>query len=153
MKKNGGPGNLRTAPSVISAPAEKLAAQSVPPLPQLMPGGEEVMFTIPSPDSITLIVKPLALVNVAAHIASAVRLIVVVVAVPEQAPLHPENTEPMFGDAVSCTEPLNNPIWLEHAGPQLTPVGADITVPVPSPPLLIVKLFKIRRANRDRCTQ
>jgi hypothetical protein len=54
------------------------------------------------------------------------------VPVPEHAPLHPANTEPIAGVGVSVTTiPLSN--LALHVIPQLIPLGVDVTVPLPVP--------------------
>jgi hypothetical protein len=55
-----------------------------------------------------------------------------VVAVPEQAPLQPENALPAVGAAVSVTlVPLAN-VWLHPLEPeQLIPAGLEVTAPLP----------------------
>lgn len=76
-------------------------------------------------------VPPLRL-NVAVTARAAVMETVHVVAEPEQAPLHPANTEPDTGAAVNVTEaPLLNAKL--HNVPQLMPAGDEVTVPLPLP--------------------
>ena len=53
---------------------------------------------------------------------------------PEQAPLHPEKTEPARGDAVKVTVvPLGKEAL--QVVPQLIPAGVLVTVPLPVPAL------------------
>ena len=52
--------------------------------------------------------------------------------VPEHAPDHPENVEPVAGVAVRVTE-LPASKACEHVAPQLIPAGLDVTVPEPDP--------------------
>lgn len=63
-------------------------------------------------------------------------------AVPEQAPLHPEKIDPELATAVSVTEvPLAKLAVLdEQVEPQLIPVGELVTVPEPVPAFVTVKL-------------
>jgi hypothetical protein len=57
--------------------------------------------------------------------------------VPVQAPLQPVNVEPVAGVAVKVTElPLANEA--AHVAPQVIPVGALVTVPLPVPDLVTV---------------
>ena len=62
------------------------------------------------------------------------------VPVPEQPlPLQPLNVEPVAGAAVRVTTvPLANAA--EHIAPQAMPAGAMVTVPVPAPDLLTVRV-------------
>jgi hypothetical protein len=53
-------------------------------------------------------------------------------AVPVQAPLQPANVEPLAAAVLSVTEVPLAKLAL-HVVPQLTPEGADVTVPVPVP--------------------
>jgi len=54
--------------------------------------------------------------------------------VPTQAPLHPVNVDPDAADAVRVTfVPMGNGTDWEHATPQETPPGLDITFPLPFP--------------------
>jgi len=56
------------------------------------------------------------------------------VPVPEQPPPdQPANSDPPEGVAVSVTVPLPLGNSAEHVAPQVMPVGADATVPVPPP--------------------
>jgi hypothetical protein len=56
-----------------------------------------------------------------------------VVAVPEQAPLQPENALPVAGAAVSVTLVPAANVWLHPVEPpvQLMPAGVELTLPVP----------------------
>ena len=56
-------------------------------------------------------------------------------AVPLQAPLQPANTEPLAAAAVTVTEVPVAKLALQ-AVPQFTPVGDEVTVPVPVPALV-----------------
>jgi hypothetical protein len=59
--------------------------------------------------------------------------------VPEQAPDHPEKTEPFAGVAVSMTFAPVAYAW-EHVEPQLMPAGVELTVPDPLPMVATVKV-------------
>lgn len=52
--------------------------------------------------------------------------------VPEHAPVHPEKTDPVAGVAVSVTAVPELKVAVQ-VEPQLTPAGAEETVPVPVP--------------------
>jgi hypothetical protein len=70
-------------------------------------------------------------------------LTVQVVDVPLQAPLQPENTEPVVGVAVSVTAvPCAN--CVEHVEPQLIPAGALVTVPEPEPSRVTNNVYVLR---------
>ncbi len=63
-----------------------------------------------------------------------------VAAVPEQAPPHPANVEPDAAAAVSVTlVPLS--YSAEHADPQSTPAGEEVTVPEPVPALVTERAY------------
>lgn len=65
----------------------------------------------------------------------AASMVRVQLAVPEQAPLQPEKTEPLAGVGVRVTEaPLVTEA--EQLAPQLIPAGLLVTVPLPVPALL-----------------
>src|SRR5262249_48034074 len=53
--------------------------------------------------------------------------------VPVQAPLQPENVEPLAAAAVKVTAVPNVPT---HVAPQLIPAGLDVMVPAPAPVLV-----------------
>jgi hypothetical protein len=53
-------------------------------------------------------------------------------ALPVQAPLQPEKTDPSAACAVSVTE-VPGAKSAEHAAPQEIPAGLEVTVPAPSP--------------------
>ena len=59
-----------------------------------------------------------------------------VAAEPEQLPPHPENEEPEAGVAVSVTFDESAKL-AEQAVPQSIPAGAEVTVPLPVPSLVI----------------
>ena len=62
------------------------------------------------------------------------------VPVPVQAPLQPVKVEPDAAAAVRVTlVPLLK--FVLHVLPQLTPLGEELTVPVPVPPLVIVNVY------------
>jgi hypothetical protein len=62
------------------------------------------------------------------------------VPVPEHAPDHPENVEPLAADAVSATEvPL---LYASlQSDPQLIPAGDEVTVPPPVPAFDTVSVY------------
>jgi hypothetical protein len=55
------------------------------------------------------------------------------VVVPEHAPLHPENANPVPGAAFSVTLVPAANVWLHPVEPpvQLMPAGVELTLPVP----------------------
>jgi len=73
--------------------------------------------------------------------------------VPEQAPDHPENVEPVAGVSMSVTGvPAGK--FAEQVVAQFIPVGEEVTVPVPVPALVSVSVnsagaagFRVRVAN------
>jgi hypothetical protein len=120
---------LGVAVSVTTVPAVKLLVQVVP---QFKPAGEEVTTPVPVPvltieiDGCGIWAK-LAVTLRAALIATLHEL-----AVPLQEPLHPAKVEPVPGVAVRVTVASCAKLALQVA-PQLMPVGALVTVPVPAP--------------------
>jgi len=60
-----------------------------------------------------------------------------VVLVPEQAPLQPEKLEPLPAAALRVTLVLSAKLPLQLL-PQLTPLGLEVTVPLPVPFVLTV---------------
>ncbi len=66
-------------------------------------------------------------------------MVTVQVPVPVQAPLQPAKVEPLAAAALRVTEaPALNAA--EQVAPQLMPVGLLVTVPLPLPALLTVRL-------------
>lgn len=57
--------------------------------------------------------------------------------VPEHAPVHPVNVEPLLGFAVSVRDVPTVKLAL-HVSPQLMPAGVLVIVPVPVPELVTV---------------
>jgi hypothetical protein len=72
-------------------------------LPQLIPEGDEVTVPVPVPARVTLSAKVDATLNVAVTARAAV-IDTVQAPVPEQAPPHPANVEPLAAEAVSITD-------------------------------------------------
>lgn len=72
--------------------------------------------------------------NVALQVLLPVTLTVVVRVVPEQSTPQPPKVEPKSGVAMSCTAPFSG---ATHVGPQLIPVGTEVTVPVPPVPFFV----------------
>jgi len=119
---------VAAAVNVTLVPVAKLATQVVP---QLTPAGDEVTVPVPVPALVTLNAKVAALLNVAVT-ARAALIVTVQVDVPVHAPLQPAKLEPLAGPAVNVTDVPLAKLALQVA-PQLIPVGADETVPVPVP--------------------
>jgi hypothetical protein len=120
------------AVSVTVVPLAKDWLQPVTPPLQLIPAGLEV--TAPVPPTVTCSESVGTMVaKVAPTLWAAVKLIVQLIALPEQAPVHPENVFPDAGVAVKVTvvPALND--WLQPVEPplQLIPAGLEVTVPEP----------------------
>ena len=103
-----------------------------------MPAGELVTVPLPLPAGVMVsaywIVAKVAVTDCAWLIK-----IVQVVAVPVQAPDQLVNVEPADGTAVKVTDvPLLK--FAEHVLPQLIPAGLLVTVPVPVPASVVVRV-------------
>jgi hypothetical protein len=124
-----------TAVSVTSVPLRKSCAQVAP---QSMPAGLELMVPAPLPILSTLRVK-----GRRAKVAVADRSSLIVsvhVPVPEHAPDHPVNVEPLPAVVVSVTDVPCSKACAQVV-PQSIPAGLDVTVPFPAPALLTVSVF------------
>lgn len=123
--------------SVTCWPLLKLAVQ---PPPQLIPVGLLVTVPAPVPPFVTVSTKVVtAGLNVAVTDSAALSVTVHVPVPVHPAPLQPPNVEPEFSAAVSTTwEPLLK--FAEHVAPQLIPDGLLVTVPVPVPDFVTVKV-------------
>jgi hypothetical protein len=122
--------------SVTIVPVGKLAEQVVG---QLIPEGELDTVPLPVPASVTLSKKFVGVVLKVAVTACAAFIVTLQVPVPEQAPLQPANIEPVPGAAVNVTMvPLAK--LAEQAVGQLTPAGLLVTMPLPVPASVTVKL-------------
>src|SRR5205809_6063380 len=120
---------------VTAVPLVKLAEQVAP---QLMPAGALVTVPLPVPAGVTVRVK-LCRVKVAVTVVAAER-VTVQAPVPEHPPpLQPVKVEPAAGAAVSVTAvPLVK--LAEQVAPQVIPAGALVTVPLPVPAVLTVRV-------------
>ena len=105
--------------------------------PQLIPLG--LLVTVPLPDFVTVNVLVVR-AKVAVTAFAAVILTVQVVAVPVQAPDHPENAELADAAAVRVTEVPLLKLAL-HVLAQLTPAGLLVTVPAPVPASVVVRAY------------
>jgi len=123
------------AVSVTTVPLSKDAEQVAP---QLIPARFEVTVPRPVPVLVTARVT-LCRVKVAVTVVAAFK-VTEQVPVPEQPPpLQPVKIEPLAGVAVSVTNvPLSNEA--EQVAPQSIPGGSEVTVPLPVPALLLVRL-------------
>jgi hypothetical protein len=112
-----------------------LAIFALQAVPQLMPPVFDVTVPVPVPLRVTVSANVVAwLVNVAVTERACV-IETVQVDVPVHAPLQPVNAEPLVAAAVSVTDAPLVKFALQVA-PQFTPVGFDVTVPVPVPALV-----------------
>lgn len=71
-----------------------------------------------------------------------------VVAEPVQAPLHPPNTEPTFGAAVSVTDVFVANCPLQLVGHEM-PLGWDVMLPVPEPLTVVVSAYEVGDPDPD----
>jgi hypothetical protein len=134
---------------VEPAPAAALRVTAVPDwkvvlhrAPQSMPAGEEVTVPVPVPTFTTVRVVGTGTRVKEAVTVWAVLMVTTHDAVPEQAPLQPEKVEPDAGVAVSVTAAGARKPALQ-VGPQLRPVGEEVTVPVPVPALPTVSVYVV----------
>jgi hypothetical protein len=100
----------------------------------LIPDG--LLVTVPSPDLAKFSVA-VSTLNVAVH-----DLLAPMVTTPStqsESPLHPANTEPAEGAAVSETT-VPDKYASEQSLPQLIPAGLLVTLPLPLPSLLTTEL-------------
>src|SRR5438552_1416454 len=123
------------AVSVTAVPLEKLAEQVAP---QVIPAGALVTVPLPVPALLTVSVNVWS-VNVAVTVVAAER-VTVQAPVPEHPPpLQLLKVEPAAGVAVRVTAvPLVK--LAEQVAPQLIPAGALVTVPLPVPAGVTVKV-------------
>src|SRR5207247_4051350 len=123
------------AVSVTAVPLGKLAEQVAP---QLIPAGELVTVPLPVPALETVRVKVCG-VKVAVTVVAA-ESVTVQAPVPEQPlPLQPPKVEPAAGAAVSVTAvPLAK--LAEQVAPQVMPAGELVTVPLPVPAGVTVRV-------------
>src|SRR5436190_736268 len=131
------------AVSVTAVPLAKLAVQVAP---QLIPTGALVTVPLPVPALLTVSAK-VGRAKVAVTVVAALR-VTVQVPVPEHPPpLQPVKVEPAAGVAVSVTAvPLAK--LTEQVAPQLIPTGELVTVPLPVPAgvTVRVKLCRVKVA-------
>jgi len=122
------------AVSVTAVPLVKLAAQVAP---QVMPAG--LLVTVPAPAPALETVSTRAGVKVAVTVVAAEIVTVQVPAPVQPAPLQPPKVEPAAGAAVSVTAvPLVK--LAEQVAPQSMPAGELVTVPLPVPAGLTVRV-------------
>src|SRR5438445_266287 len=122
------------AVSVTAVPLAKLAAQVAP---QVMPAG--LLVTVPAPVPALETVSVKVGVKVAVTVVAA-EIVAVQAPVPEQPPpLQPLKIEPAAGAAVSVTVlPLAK--LAVHVAPQSMPAGELVTVPLPVPAGVTVRV-------------
>ena len=120
---------------VTAVPLVKLAEQVAP---QLIPTGELVTVPLPVPDGVTVRVKVWR-VKVAVTVVAA-ETVTVQEPVPEQPPpVQPVKEEPAAGAAVRVTAvPLGK--FAAQVAPQLIPAGELVTVPLPVPDGVTVRV-------------
>ena len=123
------------AVSVTAVPLGKFAVQVAP---QLMPAGLLVTVPVPAPAGVTVRAK-LGVVKVAVTVVAA-ETVTVQVPVPEQPPpVQPVKVEPAAGAAVRVTAvPLVK--LAEQVAPQLMLTGELVTVPLPVPAGVTVRV-------------
>jgi hypothetical protein len=133
------PANTEPVPGVaVSVTTVALSNGALHAAPHAIPAGVEPTVPPPAPARLTVSTKRPGGAGSNLAVTARARLIVTSqLPVPEQAPLQPENTEPVAGVAVSATTvPVSN--WTPHAPPQLSPFGVEVTLPAPAPALVTV---------------
>src|SRR5437870_2662127 len=111
--------------------------------PQLMPPSLEVTVPLPVPTLLTVRVNRCTL-NVAVTDRAPLIVTVQVVSETPSQPLQPPKVEPSLALGVSVTTlPLS--YVNTHVGPQLMPPSLEVTVPLPVPPLLTVRVKRCSR--------
>jgi len=125
-----------SAVSVTSVPEWKSAAQASP---QSIPPGLEVTLPFPAP-AFTTVRGNVCRLNVAVTVLAPSIFTWQVLPVPEQAPPHRSNTDPLEGVAVrvSISPDAYSPVQLV---PQLIPGGLLTTVPLPAPSRVTVSVY------------
>jgi hypothetical protein len=142
VPEHGAPQPLNVDPvagAAVKVTCVPLANGAAHVAPQLIPAGALVTVPVPAPALVNVKVKFVAVtVNVAVTEVAAVT-VTTHVPVPEHGAPQPVNVEPVAGAAVKVTcVPLAK--LPEHVAPQLIPAGALVTVPVPVPALVTVKV-------------
>jgi len=122
------------AVSVTTVPLTKLEEHV---LPQSIPAGLDVTLPLPVPSFATVRVG--AGVNVAVTDLAASRVTWQVLAVPEQAPLHPVKADPTAAMAVRVTTVPGAKLAV-HDVPQSIPSGLLVTLPLPDPAFVTVRV-------------
>jgi hypothetical protein len=122
------------AVNVTEIPSRYVSVQS---LPQLIPDGSLVTVPPPVPDFVTVRTRP-GVKSAATDLAASI--VITQVPVPEQPePLQPVKTDPESASAVRVTDsPWSN--GAVQVRPQLIPEGLLVTVPLPLPPLVTLKV-------------
>jgi hypothetical protein len=123
-----------TGVRVTTCPLLKLATH-VPP--QLIPEGLEVTVPLPLPVLVNVRLNCWVVLNVAVQLLLA--FIVTEPSLQSELPLQPAKVEPLAGLAVSVTTCPLVKLAL-HVAPQLIPEGLEVTVPLPVPTLVAVKV-------------
>src|SRR5205807_7562204 len=111
--------------------------------PQLNPAGSEV--TVPLLMMPVLLTVRVNVCRVKVAVTDLAALMLTVQVVPEAAsqPLQPVNVDPVAGVAVRVTTvPLSKAA--EQVAPQLIPAGSEVTVPLPVPALVTVRVLRAR---------
>src|SRR6185312_14623895 len=124
------------AVKLTTVPLAKLAEHVVP---QEIPGGVLVTVPVPVPLLATVREKGPGLAVKFALTDFAASMVTLHAPVPLQAPLQPAKVEPESGVAVKfTTAPLSK--FAEHVSPQDIPAGELVTVPVPVPLFVTVRV-------------
>jgi hypothetical protein len=118
--------------------------------PQLMPVGTLLTLPLPAPAKLTVNENCGGGAGLKVAVTAELALMVMLQApAPEQAPLHPPNTEPAAGVAARLTT-VPELKDAEHVAPQLMPAGALVTVPLPVPDRVRVK---VKRGTKLAATE
>ena len=136
------PANVDPAAAVaVSVTDVPLAYPLLQLVPQLIPTGALITVPVPVPVLFTVSVGIVGGLKVAVMFWSPF-MTTTQEPVPLQAPLHPENIDPPAGDADKVTV-VPGLYALLQPSPQLMPAGLLMTVPVPAPAFVTVRVPEV----------
>src|SRR5687767_5816309 len=105
-----------------------------------MPAGEEVTVPLPLPAFVTVRTWLTGFSVKVAVTAFGASMVTWQAPDPEHAPLQPAKVDPAAGEAVRLTTVPAGKLAL-HVGPQSMPAGEEVTVPLPLPAFVTVRVW------------